>query len=492
MDDLINYKTDVLVIGGGPAGAWAAYSAVQNGARVILADKGYMSTSGAMAIATTGMVKNINEFYTAFERGGLMAWPAWQKRIFDETQNQDLKFSEWHDLYAKNYLQGLEIMQLFRRKLLRKEVIILDHSPILQLGIGETDGFVRGALGFNIKNQSYFSISSSSVIIATGGCGWKSGTFGCNTNTGDGLLMAEEAGAKLTSMEFGSFYALAPKNTTVTKGYYYKLYASFRDQDRKEIPVDGLSYHPTPFFCRFDRATDRDRILMKLQQPNLFLTFDKMGINPFEDWWEVDFIQEGTMRTGGGILINNIETCSTGLPGLYSAGDAACRTPIIGATLISESYVTWAVSSGKIAGKNAAIYAKENPSKNKKLYYLGSAGINQDNKFDEKQLTIQVQKEFLPRFGPMTSDKVSSRYNRIENLWGQVKNASGSDPIKSRETASMIHVGKRVSFGQSLRKESRGTFFRHNDYPTSDQNQLYYISQFGLDNNFVSYDRNSF
>lgn len=40
---------DVLVLGGGPAGAWAAWSAASHGARVVLADKGYLGSSGATA-----------------------------------------------------------------------------------------------------------------------------------------------------------------------------------------------------------------------------------------------------------------------------------------------------------------------------------------------------------------------------------------------------------------------------------------------------------
>lgn len=39
-------EADVLVLGGGPAGAWAAWSAASLGAKVILADKGYLGTSG--------------------------------------------------------------------------------------------------------------------------------------------------------------------------------------------------------------------------------------------------------------------------------------------------------------------------------------------------------------------------------------------------------------------------------------------------------------
>ena len=49
------YEADVLVIGGGPAGTWAAIQAAQAGASVILADKGYCGSSGATAAAGTAV-----------------------------------------------------------------------------------------------------------------------------------------------------------------------------------------------------------------------------------------------------------------------------------------------------------------------------------------------------------------------------------------------------------------------------------------------------
>ena len=45
--DALSVSADVLVIGGGPAGAWAAVAAAEAGARVVLVDKGYLGTSGA-------------------------------------------------------------------------------------------------------------------------------------------------------------------------------------------------------------------------------------------------------------------------------------------------------------------------------------------------------------------------------------------------------------------------------------------------------------
>lgn len=48
-------STDVLVIGGGPAGAWAARSAAAAGAAVCLVDKGYSGSSGTTAASGTGV-----------------------------------------------------------------------------------------------------------------------------------------------------------------------------------------------------------------------------------------------------------------------------------------------------------------------------------------------------------------------------------------------------------------------------------------------------
>ena len=51
----ISLKADVLVIGGGPAGSWAALTAKENGASVILVDKGYCGSSGATAPSGSGV-----------------------------------------------------------------------------------------------------------------------------------------------------------------------------------------------------------------------------------------------------------------------------------------------------------------------------------------------------------------------------------------------------------------------------------------------------
>ncbi|MFM7365153.1 MAG: FAD-binding protein, partial [Cuspidothrix sp.] len=45
----LQLTADVLVIGGGPAAAWAASAAASQGVKVIIVDKGFLGTSGAAA-----------------------------------------------------------------------------------------------------------------------------------------------------------------------------------------------------------------------------------------------------------------------------------------------------------------------------------------------------------------------------------------------------------------------------------------------------------
>ena len=51
----LDLEADVLVIGGGPAGTWAAWSAASNGAKVVLVDKGYCGTTGCAAASGNGV-----------------------------------------------------------------------------------------------------------------------------------------------------------------------------------------------------------------------------------------------------------------------------------------------------------------------------------------------------------------------------------------------------------------------------------------------------
>ena len=68
---------------------------------------------------------------------------------------------------------------------------------------------------------------------------------------------------------------------------------------------------------------------MRWAQPNFFLPFDKAGIDPFTDLFEIRLVLEGTVRGTGGLALAG-DGCETTVPGLYAAGDVATRELVTG------------------------------------------------------------------------------------------------------------------------------------------------------------------
>ncbi len=135
---------DVVVLGGGPAGAWAAIMAAERGASVVLADKGRVGTSGAMAAANTavidvapGSVARRQVIERRLERGLGLAQAEWIERMVDEANTRLRQLAEWGYPFARNdrgeiyrgSLRGPDYMQLLRRRLHKAGVRVLDHSP---------------------------------------------------------------------------------------------------------------------------------------------------------------------------------------------------------------------------------------------------------------------------------------------------------------------------------------------------------------------------
>jgi succinate dehydrogenase/fumarate reductase flavoprotein subunit len=211
----VEFDADVLIIGGGPAGTWAAISAAERGARVVLADKGFCGTSGATAAAGTGVwyvdpEPALREAAMANREklGGHLQDRRWMTRVLDRTYERSNRLADWGYPYPvddngksqRNSLQGPEYMRLMRKRTKQAGVTILDHSPALELLVDET-GAAAGASGLRRQKHDRWTVRARAVVVATGGCALLSKTLGSNVLTGDGYLMAAEAGAEFSSME---------------------------------------------------------------------------------------------------------------------------------------------------------------------------------------------------------------------------------------------------------------------------------------------------
>jgi succinate dehydrogenase/fumarate reductase flavoprotein subunit len=83
-------STDVLILGGGPAGTWAAIRAAEAGVEVIIADKGHTGASGATASAGTGVwlvepAARDAAVATRENLGAGLTERSWMERVLDET-----------------------------------------------------------------------------------------------------------------------------------------------------------------------------------------------------------------------------------------------------------------------------------------------------------------------------------------------------------------------------------------------------------------------
>ena len=160
-------------------------------------------------------------------------------------------------------LQGPEYMRLMRRQLQKAGVQILDHSPALEL-LADEHG-VAGACGINNQTKETWRVEAAAVVIATGGCAFLSGALGTNVLTGDGYLLATEAGASLSGMEFSNAYSISPAFSPITKSAFYK-WATFYYEDGTVI--EGAGSHKgrsiiartlmtQPVYARLDKADGR-------------------------------------------------------------------------------------------------------------------------------------------------------------------------------------------------------------------------------------------
>ncbi|WP_066269584.1 FAD-dependent oxidoreductase [Hydrogenophaga palleronii] len=507
-------QTDVLVIGGGPAGTWAAVAAAARGARVTLVEKGFCGTSGATAPSGTGLwhvprdrAAREHAKASRFTMGGELAEHAWMDQVLEQTWINTETLTEWgypfptdeHGQLQRTSLQGPEYMRLMRKKVKEAGARILDHSPALEL-LTDENGEVAGATGITRSTGETWVVRAGAVVITTGGCAFLSRALGCNVLTGDGYLMAAEVGAELSGMEFSNAYGLGPSFSSVTKSLFYN-WATFYDADG--VPIDGAgssrgrgiiarTLQTQPVFACLDRADADIRAWMRNAQPNFFVSFDRQGIDPFSEHFPVALRLEGTVRGTGGLHVIGGD-CATSVPGLYAAGDAATRELICGAFTGGGSHnAAWAMSSGFWAGAGAAEFSRGTRSLARRtLRRAGTAGIQDGgaSAWNPDELVRAVQAEVFPydRNWTRRADLLEDSLQRLDAQWARVRQAgapSAQHAVRAREAVAMLATARWMYRSALQRTETRG-MARRADHAGLDLAQQHRLVSGGLDEIWV-------
>ena len=234
------FDTDILIIGAGSAGLWAAYTAKKQNPdqRVLLVDKGPSNWGGLMSAAGGDLDvvmpdENIEDW--------LKDWVYYYDGLCDQDLHEKLfkrsydilqQYLEWGCEYLTDEngkmegvgvrQRGLDNIKLYVTKIKGSGGLRLTNALVkaIQKGgvesIGRTlitvvvknkEGRIVGAVGFNTIDGTFVRIRTKAVLLATGMGGFKS-SYMSNTETAEGLVMAFQAGAELRNMEFSRVWVV--------------------------------------------------------------------------------------------------------------------------------------------------------------------------------------------------------------------------------------------------------------------------------------------
>ncbi|ATW24999.1 FAD-dependent oxidoreductase [Candidatus Formimonas warabiya] len=530
VENLVNHilETEVLVIGGGSAGCYAAIGASLRGVKVLMVDKGKVGYSGCSPFAAGAINVCLPEdnhedwFEEIVTRGEYLNDQTWVKIQLDEGWQRVNEIREWGKKYGQKVLEedangrivrrkargnintltaiihARPMMDTLRKKVIESGVQLLERIMVTHLF--KYQGQIVGALGLHCRTAEIYLIKARSVVLAAGGCGFKSLFIGHNNLTGEAQYMAYRAGATLRNLD------QAMSNSTsrdadihglslmVGSGgrflngqgeeFMFRYDPKVGSRARLTKLVIGMAKEVEagrgPIYLDLTKVGPDDQQMLRKVLPEGFRAFERMGVDPFGQALEWVPAFEGTLVHGGGIHIDT--NCASNVPGLFSAGDTTC-TPEHGTWSLTGLNLTFCFVSGYQAGLASAEYSKK------------AVPIPPGWGELESQITENVAELLAPLRRPLniTSDQIvyhilavlipyrvaylrnetrlCDALNKIITLnREEIPQVSARDPhelVKAFEVRSMGAIAEMILRSVLFRQESRGFVYRE-DYPLTD------------------------
>jgi hypothetical protein len=394
-----NLQTDVLIIGGGTAGCYAALTISEHSdAKVLICEKAHIKRSGCLAAGVNALNAYIVEGRTPQDyvdyarkdadgivRGDLLL--TMSERLNSVTERLEklglVILKDKEGKYVTRGNRNLKINGENIKPILADAVNELDNVTALNR-VNITDyavenNHINGAFGIGIENDTFYVIKAKAVIIATGGAAglYKPNNPGFSRhkmwyppfNTGAGFAMGINAGAEMTTFEM-RFIALRCKDTiaptgTLAQGVGAKQINSLGEvyETKYGITTSQRVYGTVnenlngrgPCYLQPEGITEeQDESLLKAylnMAPSQTIKWIESGKNPSQQNVEIEgtepYIVGG--HTGSGYWVDTNR--KTTIDGLYAAGDVAGGCP--------QKYVTGALAEGEIAALSVVEYIKD-------------------------------------------------------------------------------------------------------------------------------------
>ena len=455
-------KTDLLIIGGGTAGCYAAITAAQNASqdaenlKILVVEKANIKRSGCLAAGVNALNAYITEGRTPKD------YVEYAKKDADGIVREDLLYTiseRFNEVTAHLEKLGLVILKdkdgkyvtrgnrnikingenikpiLAAAVAKARNIQVLNHVNIFDFSVHNNK--IDGAFGFGIENDTFYAIEARAVIIATGGA---AGLYRPNNpgfsrhkmwyppfNTGAGYAMGIRHGAEMTTFEM-RFIALRCKDTiaptgTLAQGVGAKQVNALGDVYETKY---GISTSERVYGTVVENLEGRGPCYLRTvgitpaQEESLLKAYLNMAPSQTIRWLENETPSkanveiEGTEpyivggHTASGYWVDTKR--ATTIQGLYAAGDVAGGAP--------QKYVTGALAEGEIAAKSAMEYIEslsalrqaQGPDVQFKVAEPAEATIKEEEIADH---VAEIEKFLSNEKGPQTTENLEEAMQTV-------------------------------------------------------------------------------
>lgn len=518
--------TDVLVIGAGAGGLWAAISANRH------LDSGHVTLLDAHMVGRTG--------HTAFSNAWMVAvtpeddlqacvrdivegneWVAEQELIQQilslshwqllESEKLGVEFPKENGRFLRRPTRGLKVTQVLkpegggleycwrlRRAAEGEGVHLVERTFVTDL-LEDENGRVVGAFGIDGRTGEPSAVRARATIIATNSVTFRAGF--ARDLTGTGTLLAYDAGAALTNAEFGYLRPGTPKfyfegiTFAIQDGARFVNAAGEPFMERYEpdwadwadvqliskAMVKERQAGKTPLYLDMSRMPEEKRghyLQSSVAWMDYF--FKKLGDRARIDMFgKTEYYPLYQMTKMG---IKTDPECRASIPGLFAAGlaQASCASHFAGFHIGACNGTGW------IAGRHAAAFARETRTPRVSEAQLRVRKEQIFRNFDtgaaarDDELLVDLQR-LIFRYD-VSILKHESRLNQALAALAAIREKGSSLPaphvhsfVRLRETQCMVETVEMVLRASLMREESRMSHMRE-DYPErNDQEWLEWI-----------------
>ena len=519
-------STDVLIIGGGTAGCYAALTISENSdKKVLICEKAHIKRSGCLAAGVNALNAYIVEGrkpqdyvdYAKKDADGivredlLLTMSEKLNEVTDRLEKLGLVIlKDENGKYVTRGNRNLKINGENIKPILAdavekaKNVTVLNRVNIFDYSV--KDNKINGAFGFGIESGIFYTIEAKAVIIATGGAAglYKPNNPGFSRhkmwyppfNTGAGYAMGIRAGAEMTTFEM-RFIALRCKDTIAptgtlaqgvgakqinSLGEVYETKYGLTTSERVYGTVNENQEGRGPCYLRTEGITaEQDESLLKAylnMAPSQTIKWIESGRNPSRQNVEIEgtepYIVGG--HTASGYWVDTDR--ATTIEGLFAGGDVAGGCP--------QKYVTGALAEGESAGLSAVKYIDSKESFEKisdedtnyhlretEKYLTDRHSLYTTEQLEEAMQTVMdsyaggIKTNY--RFNEKQLDIADCKIRQLETLTDDLYAEDFQELMYICELKERLTVCKSVIAHLRARKETRWHSFAENlDYPEKD------------------------